>query len=223
MKKINKVCKTCNISKSIDDYYSQKRKDSVGNLKIYYFNECKECTKTRVRQNQLKDHSKYKENLKQYFIKHSKEHSARRKDWRQKNKDHIKRYFGEYQQSKKGKALYKRYGIERKSRNHTINNEEWNSCKTYFNNSCAYCGLTEQNHREMHQQDLHKEHVIHRGLNDLSNCVPACKNCNSSKWTFEFKEWYTTENPNYSASRKVKILSWINYAHKERILNRKGR
>jgi len=28
---------------------------------------------------------------------------------------------------------------------------------------------------------LHKEHVDDNGANDLSNCVPSCQSCNSTK------------------------------------------
>ena len=82
--------------------------------------------------------------------------------------------------------------------------------KEYFNNECAYCGLPLELHKEIVGQDLHKEHKDHNGANDLSNCVPACRLCNSTKHDKEFDDWYNKSNPNYTKSRYNKIIRWTN-------------
>ena len=62
---------------------------------------------------------------------------------------------------------------------------------------------------ELKNIDLHKEHVDHNGANDLSNCVPACQSCNSSKWEFDFNDWYCPNNPVFTQERYEKIVKWL--------------
>ena len=50
--------------------------------------------------------------------------------------------------------------------------------------------------------------------NDLSNCIPACNSCNSSKWEHSFDEWYMPNNPIYSQVRLDKINKWLNKDYK---------
>ncbi len=100
------------------------------------------------------------------------------------------------------------------NRTHSISNEEWEDCKKYFNYECAYCGLSVKDHyitfnEEERLGDFHKEHVDHEGENDLSNCVPSCKSCNSRKWEHDFNEWYTENNEVYSIERLSKIIKWL--------------
>lgn len=88
-------------------------------------------------------------------------------------------------------------------------------CKQYFNYECAYCGLPLEEHYIIYAGnlilgDFHKEHVDHFGSNDLSNCVPACKSCNSSKHDFEFNKWYNTDNHKFNIERYNKIIKWLN-------------
>lgn len=94
-------------------------------------------------------------------------------------------------------------------KNHEISEKEWNFCKEYFNNSCAYCGLTEEKHKLIYDQQLHKEHVDHNGANDLSNCVPACKSCNSSKHTFKLGDWYNHNNEHFNTENLERINNWL--------------
>lgn len=98
---------------------------------------------------------------------------------------------------------------------HEITNEEWLLCKEYFNNSCAYCGISYENHKKIYNQDLHKEHVNHVGSNKLDNCVPSCKICNSSKKDKEFLSWYNEDNVVFTKERIDKIHNWLNEDYKK--------
>lgn len=82
-------------------------------------------------------------------------------------------------------------------------------CLEYFNNCCAYCGMTLEEHKDKYNQNLHKEHVTSCGRNDLKNCVPSCKVCNSEKSTTSFNDWYNIKNIKYSKDRYMKICKWI--------------
>ncbi|MBN3352111.1 HNH endonuclease [Clostridium botulinum] len=123
---------------------------------------------------------------------------GRQLEWQQNNKDKIKQY-----------------SEVRSNKNHTITSKEWNICKEYFNNSCAYCGMTEKEHREIFNQDLHKEHVECEGANDLSNCVPACRSCNSSKNIFQLTEWYNKNNPKFNQEKLDVINKWLSEDYKK--------
>ncbi len=113
--------------------------------------------------------------------------------WQRKNKDKIKEY-NTYREMHK---------------QHDITEGEWNNCKNYFNYECVYCGIAEDEAEKIYNNKLHKDHVIYDGANDLSNCVPACKSCNSKKHTFELEEWYKSDE-NFTQKRLEKIQRWLN-------------
>jgi 5-methylcytosine-specific restriction endonuclease McrA len=115
------------------------------------------------------------------------------------------------------KDRLREYEINRKNKQHKISKQEWEQCKKYFNNSCAYCGISEVDAKEQQHQNLHKEHVIYDGANDLSNCVPACKSCNSQKWKWPFEEWYNVNNLIFNEERLKKIIQWTSENYKKYI------
>ena len=94
---------------------------------------------------------------------------------------------------------------------HNITDEEWKICLEYFSDSCAYCGMTLEDHLNKYKERLHREHVIHDGDNELSNCVPSCKICNSQKHTYTLEEWYNENNSKFTSDRMDRILTWMYY------------
>jgi hypothetical protein len=119
--------------------------------------------------------------------------------WQQNNPDKIKDY-------------------REKHGEHRMSSQEWKDCKEYFNNECAYCGLPVDKHYnrfkgEMRLTDFHKEHVDHQGANDLSNCIPSCKACNSSKHTEKLEDWYSRQ-AFYNEEKLDKIHNWLNEDYK---------
>ncbi|MEH7116174.1 HNH endonuclease [Neobacillus vireti] len=125
--------------------------------------------------------------------------NGKNKQWQQENPDRMRGY-----------------RIKREMhKTHTISNREWEDCKKYFNHRCAYCGLKIEEHFTKYKGveklgDFHKEHVDHSGANDLSNCVPACRTCNSLKNVFELEDWYNKMNDNFDQDRLEKIHKWLN-------------
>ena len=99
---------------------------------------------------------------------------------------------------------------------HRITNEEWESCKDYFNNECAYCGESLKNYYNKKQKDFIKEHFINDGSGRLDNCVPACNSCNNSKRNKDFDKWYKNKDY-YSLDRDIKIHKWLNEDYKKHI------
>ena len=174
-------CKLCGIEKS------KARQKSLGQEIINYVKD----------QHKLKG-KEYWEYQHEYNQDHKELNSENGKRWRESNPDKLKQY-----------------NIKRAAKNHKISKLEWIRCKEYFNNSCAYCGLPIEEHFIKYKGkiilgDFHKEHMDHDGRNDVSNCIPSCKICNSEKRAKSFDEWYDENNSKYSKERYDKIFKWIN-------------
>lgn len=195
-----KICSICGECFPCTEEYFYKNKTSKEGLFPY----CKECTKQKT-VNWMKNPN----NRDKYLdIK-------RKNNKREKHKMEIKSaferrkkegYMLNYQRNNKDKI--RKYTLNRQNKNHNISKEEWELCKAYFNYSCAYCGMTEKDHKEIFKTQLHKEHVDHEGSNDLDNCIPSCKSCNSQKWKFSLEEWYTIQDF-FSFDRFNKIKEWL--------------
>ncbi len=201
-----KICKWCNKEKPLTDFYSENKKKVDGTPYIYYHPECKECTKDSATKWRKKpeNREKFLENRKRMNSKPKQKALVKKrsqkfreigyyKKWQDENKDKIQ--------------LYNQFRNMHKK--HDITEEEWYICKEYFNFECAYCGMNEIDHLILYNQQLHKDHVDHEGSNDITNCVPACKVCNSSKKTNTIEEWYNSNNSTYSEERIHKIFNWL--------------
>jgi len=134
------------------------------------------------------------------------------REWRRKNKKHKQEYEKSYRLENPDKIL--KYMKDRRNKTHEITTKEWKICKEYFNNTCAYCGMTENEHRNKFGTDLHKEHVDSKGSILLDNCVPSCESCNYRKWKHELNNWYNENNNNYTTERINKIIKWITEDYK---------
>ena len=213
-----KYCKGCDQIKSVADYYSQKVTLKNGEIGIKYITYCKACWKERAKEYQAKNKEKHNQHQKKYLYNTEKGKITKirsrnkwiknggQKNWQRNNRDKLNEYRENREQNKK----------------HEISSKEWQDCKSYFNNECAYCGLHISDHfntykNELKHTDFHKEHVSHEGLNDLSNCVPSCKSCNSQKWKYEFEDWYNQDNAVYAIHRYEKIVKWLTEDYKKYI------
>lgn len=196
----NKKCPICeNSFPATTDYFYM-----MGNGKLFTY--CKPCASRKADEWQKNNHDKMlihfdKENKKPSKIKIKRELSKKRRlrgedrKWQQNNKDKVRAY-------------NQKYGDKR----HKITKEEWRSCKNYFDNQCAYCGLPLSEHfiqfkRKTILGDFHKEHITDKGSPFLDNCIPSCKSCNSSKWKFDMEEWYL-DQPFFKQERLNKINKW---------------
>ncbi|RKJ72185.1 HNH endonuclease [Butyricicoccus sp. 1XD8-22] len=212
-----KLCSICNEWLPFNvDYFYKNKSNGIDGFNPY----CIECTKKKStnwkksnpeKWNKLniKSNSKPETKKRQKKAKEKYRHSEKFKEWVSNNKDKLNGYSRKRNMNKK----------------HEITKKEWNECKEYFNNSCAYCELSQEEHFRMWKGelklfDLHKEHVDHKGSNKLDNCVPACYSCNSSKHDFDLLEWYNEDNPNYTIERLNKIYRWINEDYKKYINNK---
>lgn len=232
-----KICTKCKTEKPITKEYFHKNK----NKKDGFMDICKTCKKEYYQNNReyfVSRTSKYRKENKEHCLevraeyrKENKDEIAKRlKGYYENNKEHFKQLRRIYYRENKNKVLegvrkynkanphisrqYKqrRKALERKLP-YTLTNEEWNNIKLYFNNSCAYCGMTEEAHLEEHNEQLHQEHFIpisQGGEYTHNNILTSCKNCNSSKYNRDFIEWYP-EYEHYSKEREQLILKYLGY------------
>ncbi|MEY8695898.1 HNH endonuclease [Bacillus safensis] len=184
---------------------------------IYFRPDCKECVINKSKIWIIENKEQFKNTLKKY--KQKPELKMKQRLYNQKWRDNG----GLSDWQAKNKDMILLYAKNREKKNHKISKMEWENCKNYFNNCCAYCGFSEEEHMSKFRQGLHRDHVNNLGENDLSNCVPACKACNSSKGVKELIDWL---QDNFHVERcsivLMKINAWIENDHIELITEREG-
>jgi hypothetical protein len=207
-----KICKTCGIEKSIDEFYSQIMISKTKGEYIRFNLNCKKCVVDKSQKWIELNPKRYKELIlrrdrtrEPYFkeLSRTRVKNGKYRKWQQDNPEKIKQYSLDREKHKK----------------HKISKKEWEACLDYFNNCCAYCGLPNEEYFTTYRGvtkrgNFHKEHVDFEGANDLSNCVPSCKYCNSEKNTLRFDDWYNKDNVKFTQERFDKIHKWINEDYK---------
>ena len=83
--------------------------------------------------------------------------------------------------------------------------QQWEMCKAFFEDRCCYCGVG-GNLTKDHLQPLSAG-----GLMSVSNIVPACQSCNSSKKDHQWRSWYERQKF-YMANRANRITEYIAFA-----------
>lgn len=170
---------------------------------------CKSCTKQISNAHGNANKEQRKKNRRKWYLENKEYDNYKSRQWQKENRERKREYDRQYYQLNKEKFVG--YNNNRREINHNITDTEWLACKEYFNFQCAYCGLSEEDHKIFVGQQFHKEHVIVNGRNDLKNCVPSCRNCNCQKWEFSLNNWYNKSNPNYTYERYVKIYNWLRF------------
>jgi len=200
-----KACTKCGENKPLSEYYSSKKNSKTKGDYVYYHPTCKECD-IKKSSKWLKDNNeRHNELCKKYYKENA--HNRRQNI---KNSERKRRANGKYVDwQRNNKDKIKKYREDRREKKHTFTINKWKECLEFFGNSCAYCGMSEEEHKDKYNQVLHKEHVDHNGSNGIDNCVPSCKICNSSKHTSEMEEWYSSKSF-FSKRRLNKIHKWIN-------------
>lgn len=208
---IEKCCTKCNEWKEEATFYYMKNKSKP---ELGYMPVCKSCQSKDNYEREKKYPLRRKKSLKKWTSKPE----VKEKTYERMKKRREEGKVLEWQRNNKDKI--RKYNDRRKTKMFKISKKEWIACKNYFDNSCAYCGIHEDDHYiilsgKSTKSDLHKEHVIQGGRNDLKNCVPSCKSCNGSKNVFSFNNWYNPSNVNYTYERYLRIYNWIRYGHKD--------
>lgn len=170
----------------------------------------------------IKSRKDYHEN-----IERERERSA---NYYQENREKIALYFKQYGENNKSKISsygkkYRKenpekqrlYDHQRRARKrnlpYTMTTKEWEEILNHFNNSCAYCGKTMDEHIKKYNQQLHRDHFValtKGGEYSINNMIPACLKCNLEKHTKDFFEWYP-KYEHYSKFREKYILDFLGY------------
>lgn len=200
-----------------EEYFYKNKKNSSDGL----YPECKKCSIKRSRNNAVQNQQRTQEMQNKYYMDNREKRLQEFREWYITNKDERRIYYSEYLKNNPDK-IREYSAFRRMHKTHNINKQEWQQCKNYFNNECAYCGLPLSEHYYTRNGitkngDFHKEHVDHEGVNNLSNCIPSCQSCNSVKNRKTLDEFYNENNPNYTIERYNKILQWLNEDHKQYI------
>lgn len=205
-----KECSVCKITfeATEENFYKQKSKNKEYGEHYKLTGECKKCRKEKTTKYQKEHGEMHRASQRKYSMTEAGRKTRKRSlgNWRSKGLQRI--YY------LNNKDRFKKYKDKHGHKKHNISKEEWNSCKAYFSFKCAYCGISEQLAKELYGHNLHKEHVINDGENDLRNCVPSCKKCNTEKNELEFEFWYIERCEGYSIERLEKVREWINYDYK---------
>jgi hypothetical protein len=199
-----KLCSDCNEWHPMTEEYFYKNNSSSDGFNPYCKKKAVERSLNNRNKNRDENLAKMREYGREYMRRPERKlpqrENGRRmrakgqyKQWQVNNPDKIREYNRKRNANKK----------------HEISDEEWFACLDYFNNSCAYCGLSEIDQVKLYGEQFHREHVIHTGNNYIDNCVPSCTACNTSKYDKEFNDWYNENNEVFSKRRLNKIINWM--------------
>ena len=206
-----KICKSCKRKlPATTEYFHKDRK--------YLKSECKECRAKNRRDRTEKGYdSKGAWKRRYYGDKHDEILEYKRKYNRKYYADHRKKILEQrknnrlkatIKQKENASNRYKKYLYSKAAEEIGVKSDfsvnDWNNCKKYFDNKCAYCGKDTKN--------LCQDHLIPRNKNGAYTClniVPSCASCNSKKQDNDWEEWYKAQ-PFYSNSRYNRIKKYIN-------------
>lgn len=215
--KESRTCTKCgkNLPLTVEYFYKQP------NSKTGFKTVCKECIKNHYEINKEKLQSyektyyeKNKEKLrdyaKLYWIENREKKLKYKKYYVKKYKNKISEYRNKWIVENKDKITIYRHTRRSRKRNNggTYTPEQWEECKNFFDNKCAYTGelLTELNINVEHIKPISTG-----GSSYIWNICPSINYANYSKNNNGLEEWYRRQ-PYFSEDRLHKIYEWIEYA-----------
>lgn len=226
-------CKMCEAASALKWYHNNKER-AAETGKLYRENnreKLRESYKIYNKENKEKRAEWYKQNRKEIdtrrfeykkqWEKNSKRRKLQKKRWNNEHKEKISGYAKKYRDKNKEKLLElrrqwgklnrdklnineHRRNAKRKVLPNTLSSEQWEACKLFFDNKCAYCGM------ESHLEQDHFMPISREGEYTHNNIIPSCKTCNCSKGNRLFKDWYRKQIF-YNKQREQKILRYLNY------------
>lgn len=204
------ACKKC-IKESSKNYFANNKEKLLAKQKVYNEKHRKEIQEWKNKWYQDNREMILKRTYERR-INNYEEHLEGKKKYRIKNKDRIKEQQKMFYLNNKDKRLqstkYRRTKMKGLLADFT--SAQWVECKIHFNHSCAYCG----NNKVSMTQD-HFIPVNNGGELSITNIVPVCKTCNSSKQDKDFLKWYSAQEF-YSRDREQKIFKYLKY---DKIMN----
>ena len=185
------------------------------NESYYLATREKQLEKARERDRKLTEEERLIKNKKsmEYYYEHGEKYYINRKTYHEEHEEILTEKEDEW--TEKNRIKLREYVRDRNQHKyHKISEQERLDCIKYFNNSCAYCNISEDEHKKKYNERLHKDHAYNDGNNFVTNCVPGCKSCNSKKKKKDFNEWYTPDNPRfeegfYKQENYDRIVKWL--------------
>lgn len=183
-KKGLKKCKYCMEIKALEcfDLHSKSK-----GITVSY---CKECRHIYKREKSSYDKKYLQDNIelkKDYY-----------RIWKQNGGQLIRRENEQRREAKKLNLLS------------DFNTNQWIKTLEFFNFSCAYCGLHQEEHIGKYNMMLHQDHLIpvtEKGVYSDFNIVPACVKCNSTKHNHDLETFVETNC--IPKERYIKILDYF--------------
>ena len=188
---MDKKCNKCGVSKpATTEYFHRHRRQKDG-----LDGTCKDCKRELGAKRYKEKRDEILNQKKDYYERAKDKRLAYQKDYYANNiEDHQRRerYW------RKNNALKRRIISERRRslENSVLSNlteKEWEDTLEYFNHSCAYCGITQDEHLKKFNERLHQEHIVpltDGGTYTKDNIIPSCRKCNSTKGRQNFDYWY---------------------------------
>ena len=199
--------------------FSRDKRNSDG-----FSNRCKPCSAEYMKKYYAMNSEKFKEKARvRREVTHREEILENKKVWWKENRDEgIERLRKRYLENKdyyrqagytwrknnidKARESQRRVEQRRRARKNGLltdyTEEQWDHCKKFFNNKCAYCGDT---------SNIHQDHFVplsKGGAYTASNVLPACQKCNCSKGNKNFHEWFLFCD-SYTEQRLRKIEEYL--------------
>lgn len=197
-----KKCNACKNEKPLDDYpKSGKSKDGRTG-------KCTPCTHERDRAYREANKDKVRAKQRRYYEANREEIRAKGRAYTKVEPEAVKARRRESRRrwaaaNPEVRVLHQqRRRARAKETVSDFTNSQWTECVSYFNNECAYCGAEEL---------LQQEHVIplsKGGGYTVTNIIPACAKCNSSKRDTDLEEWFSSKDF-YSEDKLEDIYSYL--------------
>lgn len=204
---VEALCKEC--------YNANKRKRRKENHEYYikqtreYYNKNKERLNANARRYKSSHREQVRAAGRLYWKLRPEKHAENTREWRKNNpKKAMQRTLRWQKRNPEKVKQYKHISEQKRLAKHrnlprTLTVKEWDDCKSFFNNKCAYCGKEEKLTVD-HYIPLANEKCLGTVI---ENVVPACISCNSSKHKKDAVEWINEKNDLHTAQH---ILSRIN-------------
>jgi hypothetical protein len=213
-----------NIKKYRDEYYEKRKNDPEFKVKRIKWSKAwrvanPEKVKTYKKQYREENKGAIKEYMDEYHEKNREYNKIRCKEYNEKNKEYISQQRRQHYIENREEMIarqHRRYAKIKELKN-TLTVEEWECSLEYFNNSCAYCGMTEEENYKNFGKALEQDHFIPLSKNGeytKENIIPACRSCNASKCDNDFLEWYI-EQGFYSEEREKNIINYIEFMEED--------
>lgn len=208
-----KVCSSCKVKLPATEEFFYKCATGKYGIKAM----CKECVSKQAKK---RYDSADRQN---YYQRNKKQRQEYGINYYRENRDDILKRASKY--SAENRTTINRVKQIRRSRKKGLpvglTEAQWIKIKEDFNNSCAYCGVTESEHMRLYDEKLNQEHFIplsKGGEYTHNNIIPSCRLCNLHKHAQDFFQWYPSFK-HYDKCRKEFILKYLGYIEKTQQLS----